>query len=64
MAAVAKSKTGERLDHIRAKQIDTRKTAALGRYIVGAPLAGALYAKTKIMKDTDISKPGEITITG
>ena len=27
----------------------------LDRYIVGAPLAGALYAKTKITKETDIS---------
>ena len=42
---------------MRAKQIDSRKKAALDRYVVGAPLAGALYAKTRITKDVDISKP-------
>ena len=49
---------GGRVAHMRAKQIDSRKMAALDRYVVGAPLAGALYAKTKIKRNADTSKLG------
>ena len=54
---------GVRVAHIRSKQIDSRKKAALDRYFVGAPLAGALYAKTKIKRDGEISKSAGITIS-